>query len=87
MNSAPLPERRITASRSREVAHSRSVFRERVSILVVRNLRIALPPAQDKAAVKAYTVPIILSLLTTYFVEICLRISLPFSGSGIFYRK
>ena len=65
MNSVPLPERGIRASRSREVTHRRSVLSERVSILVVRDLRIVLLPAQDKAAVRAHIVPIILSLLPT----------------------
>ena len=85
MNSVILPEREITASRSREATHSRSVFRERVSILVVRDLRIVLLPAQHKAEVRAHMAPIILYLLL--FVEICLRTSLVFSGLGIFCHK
>ena len=60
MNSVPLPERGIRASRGREAIHNRSVFRERISILAVRDLRIALLTAQDKAAVRAHMLPTIL---------------------------
>ncbi len=85
MNSVLLPERAIRASRNMDAIHSRSVFRERASILVVIDLIMVVLPAQDKAAVRAHMVPIILYLLL--FVEICLKTSLPFSGSGIFYHK
>lgn len=41
-----------------EATDSRSVFRERASILEARDLRIVLLVAQIKAALRAYMVPI-----------------------------